>query len=241
MRLKLAVCMGVVVALACGSINWAFAGDVYSSIDGSLKAARLTQSETEFEQADQVFNVASWNNTALGAEWAISCNLQTADPDVVVGLDRFGNGVVITTNVFRGGAFHLYRAGPWGDTHGEVFGRLLTNQVVLTEYYQAGQVVRADMVSVALGVARFGKMVEFKFSSCTAWGECEGPMKEYPELLDQECSPTRVLGYWADMADVRIEVSKPVTWIPRSASPANADAPATVGPATWGAMKIRYR
>jgi hypothetical protein len=241
MRFKLA-CAGVVVALTCASMSWAqLSGAVYSSIDGSLQTARLTQSESEFEGPDQVFSIASWNGRTLGTEWAISCNLQTAPADVVVGLDRNGNGVVITSNVFRGGTFHLYQGGPWGGTLGNLSGKILTNQVVLTEYYQAGQVVSAQMVSEALGVGRLDRRVEFSFSRCMAWGEVEQVRAAYPDLLDQNCSATRVHGYWGDMADVTIKISKPVNVVPVTASPASGDAPAAVGPTTWGSMKIRYR
>lgn len=242
MRFKLA-CAGVVVALISASISWAqLSGNVYSSIDGSLMTARLTQSESEFEQADQVFSIASWNGKTLGTEWAISCNLQTTPADLVVGLDRNGNGVVITTNVFTGGTFHLYRAGPWGSTLGDVSGRILTNQLILTEYYEAGRVVRAEMVSDAVGVGRLDRRVEFGFTRCLAWGEVEEVQSGYPDLLDQDCSPTRVHGYWGDMADVTIRISKPIhVIVPLTGSPTSGDAPAAVEPTTWGAMKIRYR
>lgn len=241
MRFKLA-CAGVVVALTFASMSWAqLSGNVYSSIDGSLLTARLTQSESEFEGLDQVFNIASWNGRALGAEWVVSCNLQTSPSDVVVGLDGNGNGVVITSNVFEGGTFHLYPGGPWGNTVGDLPGKIITNVAVLTEYYEAGQVVRAEMVSEALGVSKLGRRVEFKFSRCMAWGEVEDIGTGYPALLDPNCSPTRSHGYWADMADVTIKISKPVHWIPLTDSPASGDAPAAVAPNTWGSMKIRYR
>ena len=243
MRFK-TVCAGVVMALACASVSWAqLSGDVYSSIDGRLMTARLTQSESEFEGPDQVFNVASWNGKTLGVEWALSCNLQTSPSDVVMSMDRNGNGVVITTNVFQGGTFNLYRAGPWGGTVGELSGKILTNQVVMTEYYEAGKVVRAEMVSDALGVGRLDRRVQFSFRRCMAWGECEEGevLTGYPDLLDPNCSPTRVRGYWADMADVTISVSKPIHLLPLSASPTSGDAPAAAAPATWGSMKIRYR
>jgi hypothetical protein len=237
MRFKLA-CAGVVVALTWASMSWAgLSGNVYSSIDGSLMTARLTQSESEFEQPDQVFNIASWNGKTLGTEWVISCNMQTSPADVVVGLDRNGNGVVITTNVFEGGAFHLYRAGPW---LGNISGKVLTNHLVLAEYYEAGRVVRADMVSEVLGMALY-RRVEFTFSRCMAWGEMDEVLTGYPELLDQNCSPTRVHGYWGDMADVTIRISKPARIVPVTATPTSGDAPAGVEPTTWGAMKIRYR
>jgi len=243
MRFKLA-CAGVVVALMYTSMSWAqLSGSVYSSIDGSLMTARLTQSESEFEGPDQVFNIASWNGRTLGTEWAFSCNLQTSPSDVVVGLDHYGNGVVITSNVFQGGDFHLYRAGPWAGTVGDLSGKILTNQIVLTEYYEAGKVVRTEMVSEALGVAKLDRRVEFKFSRCMAWGECEEgqAMAGYPDLLDPNCSASRVKGYWADMADVTIKISKPIHWLPLTGAPTSGDTPATVAPTTWGSMKIRYR
>ena len=242
MRLKLAVCAGAVLALTCGSMNWAFSDDVYSTINGRLMAARLTQSESEFEGPDQVFNIASWNGKTLGTEWELGCNLQTTPADVVVGLNPNGNGVVITTIVFQGGSFHLCGAGPWGGTLGDVYGTVLTNQVVLTEYYEAGQIVRAEMVSDAVGRCGLGRTVQINLSRCMAWGEVEEPLVGYPELLDQDCSPTRHHGYWGNMADVTIKVSKPPpSLIPRTASPLSGDVPAAAERTTWGAMKILYR
>jgi hypothetical protein len=239
MRLKQAVCTGVVLDLTCGSASWAFSDDVYSSINGQLMGARLTQSESAFEGPDQVFSIASWNGKTLGTEWELSCNQQTTPADVVVGLDPNGNNIVITTIVFQGGNFHLCQVGPWGN---DVYGTALTNQVVLTEYYEAGRVVRAEMVSEAVGRCNTGRAVQFNFSRCMAWGEMEEPMPGYPELLDQNCAPTRVHGYWGEMTDVTIRLfKKPPACIPLIASPTSGDLPAVVERTTWGAMKALYR
>jgi hypothetical protein len=240
----LAVCLGV-VSLVFATASWAGLGDdVYSSTDGSVLAAHLTQSENEIKvpEPDQVFGIASWSGKALGTQWALSCGVQWAPAEVKGGLDPKGNGIIMTSTVFEGGSFLLTQAGPWVTKWGTMAGSIGTNQTVLTEYYESGTLVKADMIAVATGITKLGRLVRFQFTRCTAWGETDGPKFGYPPFLDPSCSATREHGYWGDMADVRITISRRVIPVIGAGSAEDADGRARSAPVgTWGAVKILYR
>ncbi|HKQ56384.1 MAG TPA: hypothetical protein VJY35_00835 [Candidatus Eisenbacteria bacterium] len=244
MRSKIAACVGVVVALSFASASWAGLGDdVFSSTNGNLFAARLTQSEDELKvpEAEQVFNIASWNGKTLGTQWVLQCGVQYMPADVKGALDSKGNGVLMTTTVFEGGKFILYQEGPWGTTWGTLNGAIGTNKVVLTETYENMKLVKAEMIAVASGITKLGRVVRFEFNRCLAWGEVDEPKFGYPAFLDGNCSATRNHGYWGDMGDVKVTISRRVIPVMGAESTEGSDGAALSPAATWGAMKIRYR
>jgi hypothetical protein len=229
MKTSRSLFLSAVATLAfAGAASAAPVAGTYTSTDlgGSLLLGRASQSWVAplnaAQGAGDVFNSLSWNGTALGTQWGISCGLQPG-PQTVQDNRVAGTGTVVFTNTFLGGNFYL-NPGPWGDGTGTLN---TTSNVVTVQY--------VNNVPVA-SVANIHTSGQFTGSNCTltfvlANGNGLGDTDmmpfpaDFPALLDPNCNPTRTNGSWGEVRTITMRI----------------DCPVPTQQSSWGNVKSIYR
>jgi hypothetical protein len=234
-RLQLVfACVSVAMLCAVSAMATPIPG-YYSSTDigGDLLVGRSSTSWPSVHGnfgVGNVFNVHSWDGSALGTQWTAMCGIEPSAYTVTdhrVG----GNGTVDYSSTFLGGSI-WFGPGPWGSG----VGTLNTTYVVTTvTYMMIGGVSTA--VNARANMQSSGTFTEnnctlnFILANGTGVGQTDGPPgynvkpATYPDFRDPSCSPTRVYGSWGDVSEIELVI--------QCVTPTKAP--------TWGVIRRMYR
>lgn len=231
----------LVLALLCAAVMLipAFAtaapvNGIYRSVDFGAGNLLLTGRASTWRSGvnsglPHVLHIESWNGTALGTQWAISCpteNTQFTVQDFRVG----GTGIVRYTSVFQGGTFTFLAGGwPWGSGTGTLG---TTNLVTDVQYYSGvpvGSVVNGN----TSGTFSDGCALTFAIANGAGIGETSSlyPMTkpaDYPTFLNGSCGlapPTAQFGSWGTVTNITLGIH----------------CPTPTAPTTWGKIRTIYR
>jgi hypothetical protein len=232
--LLLFACCSLVVLSAVPAAAVPIPG-TYASIDndGTLLTGRSATSRacvhTCGGQGD-VFNVRSWDGSALGTQWYAQCGVE---PSFYTVIDSRvdGTGTVTYNSTFVGGSI-WFGPGEWGSGTGT----LNTTYIVSTVWFvKIGGV--STPVSSRANITSSGTFTEgncsldFIIANGTGVGETDAPPPAnvkpatYPTFMDLSCNPTRIWGNWGDVTEILLMI--------HCATPAR--------PHTWGALRRIYR
>lgn len=206
---------------------------IYTSTDlgGSLLTGRASTWRPGVNSGlPHVAHIQSWNGSALGTQWDISC--PTENSAFLVQDNRVaGVGTIVYTSTFNGGTFNLYAgAWPWGDGTGT----LNTTTLITTVQYMMIGGVSTPVASVVngntTGLFSNGCLLSFVIANGTGVGETPYATKPatYPTFLDGTCapaSPSLQYGTWGNVITITLGIDCTV-----------ADTQST-----WGGLKSVYR
>jgi len=203
---------------------------IYRSIDlgGSMLPGRASQSwvmpHNNNQGVDDVFNLQSWDGSALGTQWGFSCGTQSSQQTVQD--DRTsGTGLVVITNTFTGGAFYL-NPGPWGSGTGTM-GTAATT-IVVSWFYIDFQIAGASQnVNLSADFDNWHCELTLTSANGNVLGDTDLlPFPaDFPGLLDPTCSPTRLYGSWEEVPRITMHINCPIS----------------TEPVLWGRVKAIYR
>ncbi len=181
-----------------------------------------------------VLHVQSWDGTTLGAQWEISCAIETTPFDVV---DNRVNGVgtIVYTSHFEGGDFTFFAGGwPWGDGTGTLGSTTLitTVQYIMINGVSTG--VAAVVNGNTSGQFDDGCALNFAIGNGSGVGETTSLDPSimlpayYPVFLDGTCNQAAAgseFGTWGTVSTITISID------------------CSVGneAETWGGVKAVYR
>ncbi|HVO76940.1 MAG TPA: hypothetical protein VMT60_03055, partial [Candidatus Bathyarchaeia archaeon] len=176
-----------------------------------------------------VLHMESWNGV-LGTQWEISC--PTENTNFTVQDNRVGgNGTIVYTSTFQGGAFTFIAGGwPWGDGSGT----LNTSTLITTVQYMMIGGVSTPVASVVNGNSSgvFADGCTLVFAIANGSGDGETPYLQkpatYPTFLDGTCGPASgnaQFGTWGTVITITMGINCPV----------GAEGK------TWGVIKDLYR
>jgi len=177
-----------------------------------------------------VIHAQSWNGSALGTQWDISCAIENTNfstQDNRIG----GVGTIVYTSTFQGGTLTLYAGGwPWGDG----VATLGTTTMYTTVQYVMIGGVSTPVASVVNGntSGNFagGCSLTFMIGNGSGVGETPYALKPatYPTFLDANCGPAASnlqYGTWGTVITITLGIYCPVG----------------VDESTWGAIKELYQ
>lgn len=177
-----------------------------------------------------VIHAQSWNGSALGTQWDISCAIENAN--FAVQDNRIGGvGTIIYTSTFEGGTLTLYAGGwPWGDG----VATLGTTTMITTVQYVLIGGVSTPVASVVngntSGTFAPGCTLTFLIGNGSGVGETPYLQKPatYPTFLDGTCGPAALdvqYGTWGNVITITLGIYCEVG----------------VEESAWGAIKELYR
>jgi hypothetical protein len=173
-----------------------------------------------------VIHAQSWNGSALGTQWEISCAIENVNftvQDNRVG----GTGTVVYTSTFQGGTLTLFAGGwPWGDGVATLGTTVMITTVQWYGGYPVGSVVNGN----TSGTFAPGCTLTFAIGNGAGIGETPYATKpaDYPVFLDGTCgpaSPSLQFGTWGNVITITMGIYCPVG----------------VDESTWGAIKELYQ
>jgi hypothetical protein len=207
---------------------------IYNSTDlgGALLLGRGSTSRACLHSCggvNDVFNVASWDGSALATQWWVNCGIEATA--YLVNDQRVGGvGPITYTSTFNGGAF-WFGPGPWVGGSGTLGTSYITTVV---QYILVGGVstpVSSRANIQTSGVFDDGQCIlTFAISNGIGVGETDAPSNNikpatYPDFIDTSCLPTRIYGSWGDLSQITMMI----------------DCPTPVDRSTWGKIKTIYR
>jgi len=229
--MKLASVLAAVVLLLVATLAQAGAptDGVYKSLNGQMLLGRFSESWAGGAQG-QIGNTVhsmSWNGTALGTQWTISCPMLSQVPVMVSdSRDASGTGMVEYESQYSGGVFWLSRTGGWGDGTEDYTG-------VLDYYRHHTTFLFVNWVPISYTAnADFNGHFDgyCKCISVTANGASVGKGAQpanYPPFLQSDCMVNTALqGEWGTVKDLIMTIYE---------CPSGNDA------STWGTIKALYR
>jgi len=176
-----------------------------------------------------VIHAQSWNGSALGTQWDISCAVESVN--FLVQDNRVGGvGTIVYTSAFQGGTLTLYAGWPWGDG----VATLGTTTMITTVQYILIGGVSTPVASVVngntSGTFAPGCTLTFLIGNGSGVGETPYLAKpaDYPVFLDATCGPAASnlqYGTWGNVITITLGIYCPVG----------------VDESTWGAIKELYK
>ncbi len=177
-----------------------------------------------------VIHAQSWNGSALGTQWDISCAIESIN--FAVQDNRIGGvGTIVYTSTFQGGTLTLYAGGwPWGDG---VATLAATTMVTAVQYVLIGGVstpVASVVNGYTSGTFAGGCTLTFLIGNGSGVGETPYFSKpaDYPAFLDGSCglaASNLQYGTWGNVITITLGIYCPVG----------------VDESTWGAIKELYQ
>jgi hypothetical protein len=227
----------ILVCLVIGIVTSSLAaagpiGGIYNSTDmgGVFLTGRASTWRPGVNSGlPHVIHAQSWNGSALGTQWDISCAIENTN--FVVQDNRIGGvGTVVYTSTFQGGTLTLFAGGwPWGDG----VATLGTTTMITTVQYVLIGGVSTPVASVVNGntSGNFvgGCTLTFIIGNGSGVGETPYLQKpaDYPVFLDGSCGPAASdvqYGTWGNVITITLGIYCPVS----------------VEESTWGAIKDLY-
>lgn len=227
--MKMASALAAVVLLAAVCVQAGAPADgIYKSTLGQMLAGRFSESWAGGGQGQigNAVHAMSWNGSALGTEWEISCPVLSAVPTLVYdSRDASGTGMVEYLSHYMGGGFWLSRTGLWGDGTQDYTG-------VLDYYTHNTTFLYLNWVPISYTAnANFGghftgfcKCITGTANGCSVGqGNLAGG---YPPFLTSNCVPiTTIQGEWGTVQSVILSIF---------------ECASGNDPSTWGAIKTLY-
>jgi hypothetical protein len=219
------------------TVSAAPVGGIYNSTDlgGVLLTGRASTWRSGINSGlPHVLHAQSWDGTALGTQWDVSC--PTEPVNFVVQDNRVGGvGTIVYTSTFTGGTFTFYAGGwPWGDGTGTLG---TTTLVTAVQYILIGSVstpVAAVVNGNTSGFFSDGCFLTFAIANGSGVGETTSldpsitKPATFPTFLDGSCGPAPAnlqFGTWGTVLTITIGINCPVP----------------TQHTTWGGMKSIYR
>ena len=230
------VALGVFLALPTPATSVPMPG-VYTSTDlgGQLLTGHASTWRSGINSGlPHVLHAQSWDGTALGTQWDVSC--PTEPVNFIVQDNRVGGvGTVVYTSTFNGGTFTFFAGGwPWGSGAGT----LGTTTLITTVQFLMIGGVSTPVASVVngntTGVFENGCFLSFAIANGNGVGETTSldpsivKPATYPVFLDGSCGPAPAnaqFGSWGNVITITMGI----------------DCPVAVEPSTWGRVKSDYR
>jgi len=231
--LLVCTCLTVAVLSAAAALAAPISGLYYSTDQGGgLLLGRYASSRTCLHLCGgvgDVFLAQSWNGTALGTQWYLSCPQEAAAYSVN---DKrvAGTGAVDYTAYFSGGTFNL-APGPWGSGSGTLGTTLIITTVQYVNFGSGSVPVASRSNIQSAGTFAGGNCaLQFFQANGTGMGDSDwlgssSKPSTYPGLLDASCGATRIYGNWGDVTQITLLIYCP--------TPARAP--------TWGSIRRLYR
>ncbi|MBU2500324.1 hypothetical protein KJ682_03235 [bacterium] len=142
--------------------------------------------------AGTTLNAASWDGAVLGASWAYSCAIETADAVLIDDSVIAGNGTRTWKKVFHGGTIWLSGSGPWSTGDPSYTGQILSYVEFETLTYVGGNVIgaRTNVTATATIDGYDWACLGFTVGNGTKRGDTDsGPvLADYPDALTTSCS-----------------------------------------------------
>ena len=207
-------------------------GTYYSALrGGNVLTGRASVARPTVNSGNpKIFNGQSWNGSALGTQWEISCGVETTatPPDMSLYNAITGTGFITYHQTFTGGTFTLYPdvTVGWGDGTGTLGTTAAVSQVRMVNFVP----VSSSFTALTSGTFSDGCSLTFAMSNGFGVGETPYLTKPatYPAFLAADCSladAAHQFGTWADVNDIVVDINCPVP----------------VAPASWGYVKSLYR
>jgi hypothetical protein len=159
-----------------------------------------------------VLHAQSWDGSALGTQWELSCATENSAFSVVdnrVG----GNGTVVYTSTFNGGTLTFFAGGwPWGDGTAT----LGTTTLISTVQHLMISGVSTPVASVVNGntSGEFTNGCLLTFAIANGSGVGETPFASipatYPAFLDGSCGPASAsaqFGTWGNVMTMTMHIN----------------------------------
>ncbi len=228
------VAIAISLAFAATSALASPISGTYTSTDlgGQILTGRASTSRTGVNTGlPMVLHAQSWNGSALGTQWDISC--ATENSAYSVADNRVGGvGTIVYTSNFNGGTFTFF---PVGGAWGDGAGTLNTTTLVSTVQYVLIGGISTPVASVingnTSGTFSDGCMLTFAIGNGVGVGETPYASipATYPTFLDANtcgpASPSAQFGSWGNVITLTLNIF------------------CTVGEETtsWGTLKGSYR
>ncbi|MFQ5510265.1 MAG: hypothetical protein ACE5EO_00295 [Candidatus Krumholzibacteriia bacterium] len=225
---KILLLLAVFAALAVSSRAGAPIQGTYKSSAGQVMAGRYAESFAnagEFLTPGNVMTTESWNGASLATQYFFSCPQLVSVNLVQDNTGGTGNGSIIWSKVYLGGAFFMNGAGEaWDGGDATYSGVIDTYTERVTVLFIGG--VRVSATSNIEGSGRFNGFP----NACISWianGVDVAGAKPagFPDYVDSSCNPNRVFGRFGNRTDYTINVIPCVV---------------PVEDATWGHIKALY-
>jgi hypothetical protein len=208
----------------------------YKTLLGQVLPGRATESmPCDFceGQVGNLIMAESWNGSALGTNWKVSC-AQVASPPTLTydDVDGSGYGQRIYRTTYTGGQLWLSGAGAWGGGDPFYTGPLTKFTVIVTKQYAAGQPVGAvSNINFGGPIDNYGDCFEMNISNAELVGATPGapavPGPFPPFMGPSDCDVGGSHGTYWDVHDITFTIYGPCV-VPMRSS-------------TWGEVKSIYR
>jgi hypothetical protein len=227
--------IGLIIAPALASAGPI--GGIYNSTDmgGVFLTGRASTWRPGVNSGiPHVIHAQSWNGSALGTQWDISCAIENVNFTYVDNRIA-GVGTIVYTSTFQGGTLTLYAGGwPWGDGVATLG---TTTMITTVQYYMIGGVstpVASVVNGNTAGTFGGGCTLIFGIGNGSGVGETSSFLPnlhkpaDYPVFLDGTCGPAASnlqYGSWGTVITITMGIYCGV----------GADE------STWGAIKELYQ
>lgn len=218
-------------AIASGT-NPPLAG-TYKTLTNTVLPGRATESmpcDSCFGEIGNLIMAKSWNGSALGTDWKISCPQVAATPtllyDGVVG----GTGQRIFQSNYSGGSLWLSGSGAWGGGDPYYTGGLTSFVVVAAYQYIGGTLVGiVSNINFSGNINGYDDCFTLAISNAEFVGAtADAVTGPYPSFHGPaDCNMTGTIGSYWDVHDITFSVLGHCATSTRSSS--------------WGSLKNMYR
>lgn len=186
---------------------------LYDTEWGGLLHGRLSESWVGGGQGQvgNTLHVESWDRSALGTEWRITCPA-IAEPPQEIGrsLDAEGNGYLWYRTVYEGGQYWFSGLGPWGNGEAEYSGDLEECLLVMTLRVENFAPVDYRSFTHMLGYFDNDEVQCFELTILNPDEPRTGPLPaDYPPFLSRQdgCAPQPGgIGEWAELRFVQLQI-----------------------------------
>jgi hypothetical protein len=226
--MKLGIALALVL-VATAAIAGPPIEDVYrsQSLFGTFLDGRFSESYAGGAQGAEgnVVHVMSWDGSALGTEWVISCPVLTGTP-VLLDDDRDANGTGFVTyqTFYTGGTLWLSSTGPWGD---EDYTGGIDYYSHVTTFFYFNNVFQTYTTEASVSGTFDGYCLCFDILANGQWHGTGALASGYPPYLDGDClGGTVTVGDYGEADDITLSIY---------------ECASSTEPTDWGGIKALYR
>ncbi len=207
---------------------------VYKSMDigGTMLPGRYSESWTAplgRLTPGNTTNNLSWDGSALGTEWGMSCAEIFGAPVLLFSNVVGGNGFEIWQSTYIGGTCQLEASGPWGGAGAPFVAPYDNYQETVTITYLGGNISSVTSnINFEATFIGYNDCMSLQIANGLEMGNTDsGPLAtDYPGFLDPFCAATRTLGSWGDSSDFTLTI--------------NGECTVATHEKTWGGIKAMY-
>jgi hypothetical protein len=207
----------------------------YKTLTSSVLPGRATESmpcDSCFGQVGNLIMAESWNGSALGTNWKISCPQIAATPTLLYDGVAGGTGQRIYQAAYSGGTLWLSGTGAWGAGDPYYTGSLTSFVVVAAYQYVAGTLVGiVSNINFSGNIDGYDDCFTLAISNAEFVGATPGTQPSsgpYPAFHGpSDCNAVGTHGSSWDVHDITFSILGHCTTSTRSSS--------------WGGLKSMYR